>query len=457
MTRFVLTWLGLLGLAAGNALAWSNHSLAAYRTFENMPEVMNAAPVPVEPLEGFLKAQEKSIEALLNRQEAWAQTHLDVYPPRPAALAFKANPTQSDAARRRAFLMALRVAPNSKFALYVQPDPRHPPPASAPLLAYAAVNTLPEQAHSNNRFVSLRAGDRVAPLSVLASATDEPDYGLDINLWADSPSDWGKVYGFGPLPFGNPALYYSTQAPFHMGFYHEDRVLYLAAPFIKKTFPLLRIQQYSSLAALAFRTGHPYWGWRFTGLALHYVQDLTQPYHASLAPGSSSAQLIGINLLAMIGLPRMKNEAIVLLSNRHLALEKYQQQQVYNAARAGQKSTLEEALRSSARDASYPAWSDTYARDVVSRQAHSLGARLSGILLDTLPAGHVSDPAFDFGVHESEIDLLAELSQQDPARRASLDQAVIELMANFAAHSRNLVRGVLATGALPLDTRRQGK
>jgi hypothetical protein len=93
----------------------------------------------------------------------------------------------------------------------------------------------------------------------------------------------------------------------------------------------------------------------------------------------------------------------------------------------------------------------------VSRQAHSLGARLSGILLDTLPAGHVSDPAFDFGVHESEIDLLAELSQQDPARRAGLDRAVIELMANFAAHSRNLVRGVLATGALPLDTRRQGK
>ena len=80
-----------------------------------------------------------------------------------------------------------------------------------------------------------------APLAVVATAADEPDYGLDINLWEDSPSDWGKVYGFGNLPFGNPALNYSTQAPFHMGFFHEAKVIYLAAPFIKKTFPLLRV------------------------------------------------------------------------------------------------------------------------------------------------------------------------------------------------------------------------
>ena len=303
MGRFALTLVCVLGLAAGEALAWSNHAYAAYRTFEKMPEVANAAPVTVEPLEVFLKAQEKPIESLLASQEAWAQSHLDVYPPRPVALAFTADPTRTDAARRLAFLTALRVAPNSKLALYLQPDPWSPHPDPATLLAHAAVNTLPEQADSTYRFVGLKAGDQVTPLSVIASASNEPDYGMDINLWADSPSDWGKVYGFGALPFGNPALYFSTQAPFHMGFYHEDRIIYMAAPFIKKTFPLLRAHQYSSLAALAFRTGHAYWGWRFTGLALHYVQDLTQPYHASLAPGNSSLKLIGINLLALAGLP----------------------------------------------------------------------------------------------------------------------------------------------------------
>lgn len=449
MNRFAIAVLSMLGLAAGNALAWSNHTFAAYRAFENMPEMASAAPVKVEPLEAFLKAQEKPIEALLASQEAWAKGHLEVYPPRPATLAFKADPTRTDEARRLAFLRALRVAPNSKLALFVQPDPWSAKPDAATLLAHNAVNTLPEQPNSTYRFVGLQADDLVAPLAVLASATDEPDYGMDINLWADSPSEWGKIYGFGALPFGNPALYFSTQAPFHMGFFHEDRIIYMAAPFIKKTFPLLRIHQYTSLAALAFRTGHAYWGWRFTGLALHYVQDLTQPYHANLSPGNSSAKLIGINLLAMAGLPGLKNDMIVLLSNRHLALEKYQNQMIYNATQARQETAIESSLRNSARDASYPAWTDLYARDVVSQQSRAMGARLTAILVDTMPPRYVSDPAFDFGVKEAGIDLVAELSRQDAAKRATLDRVTAELMDNFGAHSRNVVRGVLKLAATP--------
>ena len=440
---FSLTLVALLGLAAGNAMAWSNHSYAAYRTFEQMPELANAAPVTAEPLEDFLKTQEKAIEALLASQENWAGTKLEFYPPRPASLAFKASAGRSDEARRQAFLMALRVAPNSKFALYVQPDPWSPAPDASRLIGHTAVDTLPEPANSNRHFVGLKAGESISALAVLASACDEPDYGLDINLWSDSPSEWGKVYGFEALPFGNPTLPFATQAPFHMGFYHEDRAIYLAAPFVRKTFPLLRIHQYSSLAALAFRSGHPYWGWRFTGLAAHYVQDLTQPYHASLSPGNGSAKLIGINLLAMAGLPRMKNEMIVLLSNRHLALERYQNQLIYQAARAQTETGIEISLRSSDKDGSYPAWSDAYARDVVSRQSHGLGPLLTDILVDALPAGYVCDPSFDFGVKEAEIDLLSELSRQDSGKRARLDSLTSELMDNFGAHSRNLVRGIL--------------
>ena len=453
MKRFALTVASVLGLTAGHVLAWSNHSFAAYRAFEKMPEVANAAPVGVEPLEAFLKEQEKAIETLLASQEVWAKSHLEVYPPRPATVAFKANAAQTDTVRRLAFLMALRVAPNSRFALYLQPDPWGPAPAAAQLLAHSAVNTLPEQPNSTYRFTAIRAAESVSPLAVLASATDEPDYGLDINLWEDSPSEWGKIYGFGALPFGNPALYFSTQAPFHMGFYQEDRILYLAAPFLKKTFPLLRIHQYSSLAALAFRTGHAYWGWRFTGLALHYVEDLTQPYHASLSPGNSSAKLIGINLMAMAGLPRMKNEMIVLLSNRHLALEKYQNQLIFNAAQAKHETAIEKALRNSDKDASYPAWSDLYARDVVSHQSYALGNQLTDILVDTLPPAYVSDPAFDFGVKESGIDLVAQLDRQGPdqqanaVQRTKFDNAIAELLGNFGAHSRNAVRGILKTGA----------
>src|SRR5674476_961713 len=134
MKRFTLTLACVLGLATGNALAWSNHTYAVYRVFEKMPEVATAAPVTVEPLEAFLTTQEQSIEALLTQQEVWAKANIEVYPPRPAALAFKANPAQSDEARRLAFLHALRVAPISKFALYLQVDPRGAAPDTAKLL-----------------------------------------------------------------------------------------------------------------------------------------------------------------------------------------------------------------------------------------------------------------------------------------------------------------------------------
>jgi hypothetical protein len=449
MKHLAIALLGALGLVANNALAWSNHTLPSYRAFETMPEVANAAPVRVETLAAFLKAQEKSIEVLLANQEAWAQHHLDAYPPRPAALAFKSDPARTDEALQQAFLRALRVAPNSKMALFLQPDPWQTKPDAAALLPHDAVSTLPAGADSNYRFVGLQAGDQTSALAVLATATDEPDYGLDINLWGENPSEWGKVYAFGTQSFGASAISFATQAPFHMGFFHEDRIIYLAAPFVKRTFPLLRVHQFSTLAALAFNTGHAYWGWRFTGMALHYVQDLTQPFHANLAPGNASIKLIGINLLAMVGLPRMKDEMVQLLSNRHLGLEKYQNQLVLRAALSRQETAIEPSLRNAKQDASYPAWTDLYARDVVSLQSYAAGTRLARALVDAMPPKYVSDPAFDFGMHETGVDLVAEVGRLDAAKRAELDRVTVELLGNFGAHSRNVVRGVLRLAAAP--------
>ena len=442
MKFFAAAMAAVLALGSSAALAWGNHTVPAYRAFEKMPEVAGAAPVAAEPLEAFLKAEEKTIEALLASQEAWAIANLENYPQRPAALAFTANASRSDEARRQAFLMALRVAPNSKFALYYQPDPLANLASGTAMLPYTAVHTLPEPQNSGYRFVALRPGELVSPLAVVASASDEPDYGLDINLWADSPSEWGKQYGFANLPFGNPSLSFSTQAPFHMAFLHESSILYTAAPFLKRTFPQLRSYQYSTLAALAFRTGHPYWGWRFAGLSLHYLQDLTQPYHASLAPGESTAKLLAINALAMLGMDGMKNNMVILLSNRHLALEKYQSELLKPTAQK-QESAIDRALRNADKDRSYPEWSDRYLRDVVSAQSSAFGTQLVQIIVNAMPPLWVSDPAFDFGAQEDSINVNAEMAKRDPEARAKLDAAIAEMLGNFGAHSRNAVRGIL--------------
>jgi hypothetical protein len=442
VNQISLAFVVSLSLLGTQAHAWGSHALASYKVFENMPEVAAAPPVAVEPLEVFLKGQEKAIEALLAAQEAWAAANVVAYPARPPALAFVADPSRSDAARRLAFLSALRIAPDSRLALYYELD-GNSATDGLPLMRSIEVSTLPGVPNAAGRFVALKAGDSVSPLKVVASASYEPDFGLDINLMNDSPSDWGKVYGFGNLPFGNPSVIFSTQAPFHMGFFHEDRVLYLAAPFLKRTFPLMRVNQYTGLAALAHRSGHAYWGWRFTGLALHYVQDLTQPYHASVSPGSGTASLLWTNALAMTGFPKRKNETVVLLSNAHLALERYQSQILQAGAKGASDPALVAALADAGNDARYPAWSDTYARDVVALESYQLGAKLAQTITATVPAAYVSDPEFDFGASKTPIDLAGEIAQQEPPKKARLDAMVADLLNHFGAHSRNAVRGIL--------------
>jgi hypothetical protein len=441
LVRAVSIAAALVGLP-GAALAWSNHGTVSFQTFRDMPDVASAPPVKVEPIEVFLKDQEPAIAALLDAQEQWARANVTAYPPRPDELAFKPDVSREDSARRRAFLEALRVAPNVRLSLYVQPDgvTAYDPARALP---WSAVSTLREPAFNFHRFHRLEPGETVAPLTVLSTASDEPDNGLDINCWDDSPSDWGRLYKFGKLPFGNPALDFSTQAPFHMGFFHQSAIIYKAAPFVARTYPLLRVHQFFGLSQLAFRTGHAYWGWRFAGMAMHYVQDLTQPYHASLFPGVGTFRMIAVNFVAMIGLPRMKNDMIVLVSNRHLALERYQAQVMHRDAATGQGAAIE-ALRSPARDRDYAAWSNAYVRDVLTAESFAAGEALNEALLTAMPAAYVSDPSFDFGAQGGRIDLMRELTERDPKSTAVLEKEVVALLSHFGAHSRNLVRAVLA-------------
>ncbi|MBK9625123.1 MAG: phospholipase [Rhodocyclaceae bacterium] len=432
--------LALFILASTHALAWGNHTPPSYRALENMPEVANATPVKVESLDAFLKAEEQGIAALMAKQEIWARANVDAYAARPTALDYKANPNYTDAARRLAFFKALRIAQDSRFALYIHPDARAGE-ITVPLLPYSTVHTLPEPPVVSERFIAINPGDTVSVLQVVASASSEPDYGLDINLFEDNPGEWGKTYGFGTLSFGNPAYTYSSQAPFHMGFFHESSVIYKAGPFLKRTFPLLRAHQYSTLAVLAFKTGHPYWGWRFTGLALHYIQDLTQPYHARLSPGESTPRVISANVLAMIGLPSMKQNIIVLLGNRHMALEQYQSQIVRNAAKAKADTAAVLALRNGSKDASYPPWSDSYIKEVLTAQSATYADRVAGILIATLPGEFVNDPTQTFGSN-GDVDVVGAISKVDAAQRAELDIAIAEMLGNYGAHSRNLIRGI---------------
>ncbi|MFV0280725.1 MAG: hypothetical protein ACK5JM_08185 [Rhodoblastus sp.] len=448
MRRFGLLFVLAAALvfgAAAPALSWSNHALLTYWAFKGSPDIEKAGDVEVESFDDFLRANEQAIADTLDNVEVWAGQNIAKYPARPAELAFRADPSRDPAARRKAFTDAMRIAGDTRFALFSQALPGFPHDG-ARAMRFGEVSTLREPAFSMMRFYRLEAGEKVSPLTVLASSADEPDFGVDINCWDDSPSSWGPRYKFGKLPFGNPALDFSTQAPFHMGFYHQSALIYLAAPFVSRTFPILRVQQFLSLARLAFRTNHDYWGWRFTGMAMHYVQDLTQPYHASLLPGVSTLRMIAANTVAMIGWTGPKNAMVVLASNRHLAFERYEALLIHRdtaaTGPAAKPTRLIAALQARGRDKAYPPWSDAYLRDVTTAEAFDFGERLSAALLAAFPAKFVSDPGYDFGASGGSCELIAEIAKRAPAERSAIDGAVDELMIHLGAHSRNMARAV---------------
>ncbi|HBO2985199.1 TPA: phospholipase, partial [Pseudomonas aeruginosa] len=414
--------------------AWSNHTVGSYLALRELAAIREAPEVEVEPLEAFLAAERGGLAALLDEQEAYARAHIGNYPARPDALRFAADGEAGDL--RQAFLAALRVNPEIRLALAIQPLPGQDQPQRPHLKPQEVLvfqNLSPWTAW---RFIRLEPGERVAPLAVLATAADEPDYGHDINLFSDNPGEAGQRYGFGTQPFGDPRFEFSSQAPFHMGFYHEAAVIYSGAPFLARAWPEWRAYQYFGLSRFAFASGHPYWGYRFLGWGMHYIQDITQPYHSTPLPGASLAAMLQMEGKALLGYPEEKQAAIERVANRHTAVEKYQFDWLRQLLRDGRPQPMLDAYADTRRDGAYPAYSPTYLREVVAAESNAHAAAFDAAIGEWLAARPAS-AAQDF----------SESNQPRPEAHdnAVLNAQLIELIGHFGVHSRNIARAALET------------
>ena len=429
------------------AAAWSNHALGTWQALSATLASSRTPDVRVESLESFLTAEGHALEPLLRQEEQWASAHVPEYPQRPEALAFVAS---ADAGQnRQRFLAALRINPQAKLPLYLQLRPGADVTGET-LLPWSAVTTLQHSASvMNAHFLRLQEAQSVAALEVVASASDEPDYGLDLGLWENNPGAQALGYGFGKQPFGNPALEYSSQAPFHMGFFHESPIVYKAAGFLRRTYPQYRIHLYQTLASHALRSGHPYWGWRFAGWALHYVQDLTQPYHTKVLPGVSVPRMLWINALDLMGAHGSKQEVVTRVSNRHAALENYQYRRMRAAyqrkdsADALHEDALLQAARDKPDDAQHAAYTADSVRQNISLQSHDAADATDAALEQLLPEKTISDPHYVFGETEPEIDLFAVLAAASPQQQARMTDMVSGLMHYFGAQSRSFMQTLL--------------
>lgn len=432
------------------AFAWSQHALGIYRALLSMPEMNDAAPIKTESLESFLAAEADGIAKILDESEAWAQQNVPTYPARPAALRFDPNGADGNAAApaelRKRFLAAVRVNPTMVLDLYVQLVPGQDCGAR-PRLSYDTRSVFDKhdaQFLRGTIYCGLRDGESVEPIHVVTTGGDEPDLGLDIGVWEDNGTDFGKEYGFGVQSFGNPAFAYSSQAPFHIGFYHESWILYAAASNFRRSYPEYRVQLYGALAKHAFATGHDYWGWRFTGWSMHYLTDLTQPYHSTVVPGYSTLYLVWISILNAIGFSQSYNDTVNLVSNRHTALESFQMQMMRRAYRLNQEDNpVFVALADTAADSEYKPYDDRTPRDVISLQANERATRTDAALQKWMPARLVEDPSFDFAKHPDE-DVYDDVEQNRKEGVRELNQLLAEIFRSFGAYTRHYVRYIKA-------------
>jgi hypothetical protein len=439
-----------LSAAALPVLSWSNHTVVSHTLLSSMPAVSNAQPVKVETIESFLMANEDKLEAFLAHQETQMRTSLWHYAPRPEALAFKA--TGNQATIRNRFTRAIRINPNVKMPLYLQLLPGDKRDVNA--IAPKDVTVFKNFGYLNDvKLVQLAPGDMVAPVDVATSGNDEPDHGLDIGLFNDSKTEYGLEYGFGKQPFGNPNLEYGTQAPFHMGFYHESAVLYSLGAFLKETYPEYRIQLFKQLSEFAFENGHDYWGWRFMGWGMHYIGDFSNPYHITPVPGNSTLDTLLPGVLGIAGFPQSQIDATQLVSNRHTVLEDFQSLVMTQALLEGNHE--HQTLKALHIPAEIRVYQDSDVIGVFSEISYGKAVHINDVIDQTMPAHFVSDTSVeysDLGVAMQLIDIVKKESGEE-GFKALLD-TISDLLSDFSHNGASYVEGIInnkVVGAHPVS------
>lgn len=110
-------------------------------------------------------------------------------------------------------------------------------------------------------FTGAPVGAEISARQLLTDFSDEPDWEMDQNL------DLSWMQAFHGESQGYRHIYYPTWS-FHipMGFLAQGETPE-------------RADHFYSMAKRAFERGDTYWGFRFLARAMHYVQDMSQPYH----------------------------------------------------------------------------------------------------------------------------------------------------------------------------------
>ncbi|MDQ7782111.1 MAG: hypothetical protein RDU20_04480 [Desulfomonilaceae bacterium] len=243
------------------AASWSTHALLTYGALKSFHDRGLDDGTRVTPIEDFLQYAGPGLGTIMGWY--WGLLDKKSGSARPSA---RPPETFSDEAE---FLAALHLNPKTRLH-YVKLRPPEEIDPDSP-------HDVSREGPPGDLYQTTDFGTEITGREILFTYADEPDWGMDQDLFAV------ENHPYGDPPFGITHGI-SSQGPFHMAFLHENPLLLRVLPALGRTFLPERIRVFFALADLALAKGQDYWGRRFTAWAMHYLQDATSPYHARAFP-----------------------------------------------------------------------------------------------------------------------------------------------------------------------------
>lgn len=289
-------------LCSSNIYSWNLHYLVMDRTLEHPSMAFTSNKVKVETLDEFLSKEKNSVKAAFDAFYSQME--------KKGSRRFKKTTFDVSKPNTAEFLRTARLNPDTKFSLVRRVLPGEK--VAGKLVPFKEVSPYLEEKYFL-QFESMD-GKEMSIRSILYTFLDEPDWKMDHTLWGY------EEYGYGKQPYGKPEGI-SSKAPFHMLFLHENFMVKLASPDLLEGMVLDRVEMFSLLAKTAYDTGHYYWAYRFGAWAIHYLQDICQPYHSNAVPFAGYGYYI--SFIFSSEKSKIKNDTTQVLSNRHFIYEDF--------------------------------------------------------------------------------------------------------------------------------------
>ncbi|MBI2712147.1 MAG: hypothetical protein HYX41_04690 [Bdellovibrio sp.] len=283
-----------------------------------------------------------------------------------------------------------------------------------------------------------------APITIreilLGPSVDDPDKGIDRDL-PDSfdptnERDWmggrtgSSSQGFRHMYFGGWTIK-SPLTTFQIPFHEIGQAAERAELFGTKSKKFLN-------------AGVGAWSIRILGWALHYIQDLSQPFHTS--------QIISFRIIPLYELlawppsqawANLKKESSRTIANYHWSLEGY----VRTRLKEGVASPFAECLRNPKAYSTLDVEALSSPREIakeVAKQSIGIASRLAKAETDFFSM-KLMQPDFDLSAFKGEIDYSDYGSRpQLTAEREALHSVVCQALANASIASERLIRVALS-------------